>query len=324
MEQATPHRSPAFWPLALTGVILLLVCASLWVLWAKHAATAERLDKQAKTMAELEKRRDELNAMLMLEPCEAQKRLERSGEPMSSQETPASQAAPTEPQTRQKTANATANPALAAKVKAIENACVFVVSSDGKKSLSTGSGFFVAPGHVLTNRHVVDGNKRFIMVTSKSLGHPARARLLAASKGNNEDYALLKVDIPPGAKPCQLPFAKNVRKTEKVGAWGFPDLVGRADPAYARLLRGEDIEAVPELSYSEGVVSAVLGKQQKIIVHTAPISPGNSGGPLVNESGEVVGINTMITLDGASYRQASLALAAPDIVSFLGRNGIHP
>jgi len=327
MPQDTQKRNQAFWPLALTGLFMLLICACLWALWSANAENASRYEDQASVLSSLQSRRDELKTLLQLSPCEAQKRIKHITEfpANTGNAKPESAMAPTRAIGESTQSQPGASQANAAnKLDAIEQACVFVVSSDGKNSLSTGSGFFVSPGHVLTNKHVVEGGKSFVIVTSRGLGRPVRARVTAISSGANADYALLKVDMPSDARTAQLPFARNVRKTEKVGAWGFPDLVGRADPAYKRLLRGEDIGAVPELSYSEGVVSAVLNRQPGIIVHTAPISPGNSGGPLVNEAGEVVGINTMITLDESSYRQASIAFAASDILAFLVKSGLRP
>ena len=119
-----------------------------------------------------------------------------------------------------------------------------------------------------------------------------------------------------------MPFSSNVSRTEKVGAWGYPNIIGKNDPGYARLLKGKDFTAVPELSYTEGVVSAILERKPPVIIHTAPISPGNSGGPLLNANGQVIGINTMISLDDSSFRQASVALASADLLNFLKQNGI--
>lgn len=304
MAEEKKHH-PAFAPLLATSLIVLLIGASLWALWAANAAERLEVMRQAELLETLQSRRTELEKLLALDPCAAKQQMLHPRD-SSSQSVKTAGAAP---------ANT--------KVDDIEQACVFVISSDGKASLSTGSGFFVTSEHVLTNRHVVDGGKEFILVTNKNLGRPLRASLVATSTGKNSDYAVLKVSVPSDTRIKILPFATNVSKTDKVGAWGFPAIVGKADPAYLRFLRGEDVQAAPELSYSEGVVSAVLDRQPEIIVHTAPISPGNSGGPLINDAGEVVGINTMITLDETSYRQASLALAASDILKFLSQCGIQ-
>ncbi len=313
MDQSQGKKSAAFWPLVCTGLVLMLFCLWAWRLYSVNAAAVQENSGQNAKLAALQAQRDQLAGLLDLPPCEAKKRIMDNAEKNSRQAAPKAADIPSGSQAVATSKNV---------ADRVENACVFIVTPDGKKGLATGSGFFVAPGFVLTNRHVVENGKKFIIVTGKGMAHPAKARLAAVSGSPNADYALLQIDMPAANSPAALPFAKNVRKTEKVGAWGFPNLVGKADPAYARLLRGEDFEAIPELSYSEGVVSAILDRKPGIIVHTAPISPGNSGGPLVNEAGEVVGINTMISLDETSYRQASLALAAADILAFLAQNGI--
>lgn len=310
-------RHPAMAPLLVTGLLLLLIGVCFQALWAANAPERLAALRDEELLDALQSRRAAQEKLLALDPCAAKKHARELSpvKPVETAPAPVNATGARGTTAPPQSAQFTGKP----KLDAIEQACVFIISSDGKTSLSTGSGFFVTPEHVLTNRHVVEAGKEFIIIVNKNFGQPLRASLVAESKGKNSDFALLKVNLPSGLNVKALPLAANVNKTEKVGAWGFPAIVGKADPAYQRLLRGQDIGAAPELSYSEGVVSAVLERQPAIIVHTAPISPGNSGGPLINEAGEVVGINTMITLDETSYRQASLALAASDILGFLSQ-----
>lgn len=307
-------RHPARWPLIVTALILVAILVALWQIWAAQRDIRARADAQEERLASLVRERQELDALLALEPCEAAARLAPVSEAKPVSEAPPVSEA--KPVTKMRpAAKAAEDPDM------IERACVFLVSTDGRSGLSTGSGFFVAPGYVLTNRHVVANGAGRAFVTSAAMGEPAVAQVVAVGKGKNEDFALLRLKMPPQAATTVLPLARDARKTEKVGAWGFPHLVGENDPAYMRLMRG-DLSAAPELSYTEGVVSAILPGEPGLIVHTAPISPGNSGGPLLNAGGEVIGINSMIQLDNSSYRQASLAIAAQDLLRFLASAGI--
>lgn len=308
---SAPERHSARFPLLLTAALLLIIISCFWYLWLNNRS---QYAEEYARLGQLEQRKEELANLLSLTPCEARARLR----PAPVSESDASSTSVSEARTSIESVKAsTGGP------DAVERACVFIVAPGGKRTVSTGSGFFVAPGYVVTNRHVVGDSKGKVLVTSKGLGEPVRGEVVALSSGKNTDFAIVRVQTPPNARVATLPLSGGVQKTEKVGAWGYPDLVGKNDPAYARLLRGEDISAIPELSYTEGVVSAVLPRNPEIIVHTAPISPGNSGGPLLNGKGEVVGINTMITLDEGSYRQASLALSAADIQKFLASHGIR-
>ena len=86
------------------------------------------------------------------------------------------------------------------------------------------------------------------------------------------------------------------------------------------LLAGKS-QTAPEVVYSDGVVNVVLDRTPRLIVHSATVSQGNSGGPLVNAAGHVVGINTFIKLDEESYRQSSLAIVASSAMDFLREAG---
>lgn len=315
-------KSKSHWlPILLFLIFLAAFIYCVWLIWQQYAqARAARLEEQAR-LELLLKHKKELENLLELSPCEARDKAAVFLKPevFPDSETKSS---PRAEEIKENAAGGKAAPANAQDPDAIEAGCVFLVSLAGGNKLSTGSGFFIAPGYIATNRHVVGANPNKVLVTSKALGRPVPGRVIAKSSAKGEDFAIVKVDIPAGAHVKPLSFAADVKKTQKVGAWGFPNIIGRNDPSYTSLLKGENINAMPELSYSEGVVSAVLDRKPRVIAHTAPISPGNSGGPLVDESGKVVGINTMITLDEDSYRQASLALTADALVNFIKANGI--
>ena len=185
-----------------------------------------------------------------------------------------------------------------------------------------GTGFFINPDHVLTNRHVVaNAIDDMVMVTNASLRGARRGMVVARSDAPGYDFAVIKVMLAEVDQVPALPLSPTVNRTDKVSAWGFPALVSEQDPAYLRLLRG-DFNAVPEVVFTDGVVNAILQTSPRNIVHSAVVSQGNSGGPLVNEKGDVIGINTFIRLDADSNRQTQTALGSDAVMGFLRGKGI--
>jgi S1-C subfamily serine protease len=198
-------------------------------------------------------------------------------------------------------------------------------SADGE-SLSTGTGFFVGPNTIVTNSHVVADAGEAIYVTSEALHevHPAR---LVTSTGPPEigkpDFAILQVDdVGPAASSYVL--STNVDKLDNVIAAGFPGVVMETDPHYQALLQG-DASAVPELTAQSGAVTVIqtFPTGSEIVIHSADISPGNSGGPLVDTCGRVVGVNTFVNPDEqGTLRRLNYALHARELERFLDGAGV--
>lgn len=186
-----------------------------------------------------------------------------------------------------------------------------------------GSGFFVGPGLILTNKHVV-GNETKILITSDALGRPFTAKVVKQSatpkEVGNADFALLQI-----AEFTDNPIATIAAGTSKLAgvvAAGYPGLVILNDQALSRLNSG-DLSAAPDLVVSRGEISAIQqpggiqANSLETLVHTARIMPGNSGGPLVDDCGRVVGINTFITANSELASSAGFALGPAALREFL-------
>ena len=145
----------------------------------------------------------------------------------------------------------------------------------------SGSGFVVGPdGYILTNEHVISGQSRLTVVFSD--GSRLCADLVASDAAR--DIALLKVAA--SRTLSVLPFAKSVRAGDEVIALGHPLNLGE------------------EPTITKGVVSALRTVRGISYIQTdAAMNPGNSGGPLLNNEGQVVGMNTSVLRDiqGETY-----------------------
>ena len=178
---------------------------------------------------------------------------------------------------------------LPALVKRVKPTVVAIATYDATgEALMTGSGFFLRPGQVVTNLHVVRGAVRAEIKTLDGKGKvfPVNGTLAVDEEG---DLALLSVEMPlERAKVSEL-------------AHELPD-------------EGETIFVIGnplklEGSVSDGIVSAVreVPNSYRIIQITAPISHGNSGSPVFNLKGQVLGVVTVKVTNGQNI---NLAIAA--------------
>jgi uncharacterized protein len=148
---------------------------------------------------------------------------------------------------------------------------------------SSGTAFFVTPdGKALTNAHVVRGCREITVIT-EGQSHPAK--VLARDLGN--DLALLATDLHPA---LSANWRLQIRQGEDVVVYGFP-LTGA-------LASGGNV--------TTGIVTALAGRadDSRFLQVSAPVQPGNSGGPLFDRSGTVVGI-IVSKLDALSIASAT-------------------
>jgi len=175
-------------------------------------------------------------------------------------------------------------------IRRVKPSVVSVITYNAKGEVTlTGSGFFVRPGQVLTNLHVVEGAHHAEVRTFEGKGKTYTVAGLT-NVDEDGDLAVLSVEMPLDRASVVETAAAAPEEGEHIFVIGNP-------------LRLEG-------SVADGIVSAVrevpgLGR---IVQITAPISHGNSGSPVFNMKGQVVGVVTIRVMNGQNI---NLALGSP-------------
>jgi putative serine protease PepD len=172
---------------------------------------------------------------------------------------------------------------------------VVTINADVEGGTSVGTGVIISSdGEIVTNAHVVEGAAR-IRVRLAGETEPREVSLLAADPGN--DLALLRMS-GDGFEAATFADPESVRLGDQVIAMGF----------------ALGLDGAPSVTL--GIVSATertIGSQDVyldgLIQTDAAISSGNSGGPLVNAAGEVVGINTAVIRNTATTAASNVGFA---------------
>lgn len=179
-----------------------------------------------------------------------------------------------------------------------------VVGKNGEESV--GSGFFIdTEGKIATNAHVVRDAKTVNIETSD--GKKTKA-IGVVAKEKEKDIAIIQID-PDSLSIKPLPIAKDLpNKGDAVAAFGSPQGFGFTSTAgvVSSIRKGGEIKQVfKEMTNQDVFRQLGYDTDTNWIQFTASISGGNSGGPLVNMRGEMVGINTWTHPGGQNLNFAS-------------------
>jgi S1-C subfamily serine protease len=174
---------------------------------------------------------------------------------------------------------------------------------DGRQDMpdSTGSGVVIdAKGDILTNLHVIRTTDRWVITFWD--GSKSDAELVNAQPEN--DLAVIRAKVAPDdLKPATLASTGGLNPGDTVVAVGFPFGIGPS--VSAGVIAGLKREFVDPDRKDDG------GHMTNLIQFDAAVNPGNSGGPLVNRDGEVVGIVTALFNPTGQRVYAGMAFAVP-------------
>jgi len=179
---------------------------------------------------------------------------------------------------------------LAEKVYESVSQAVFVIESVGADgSVSMGTAFLAGDGKLITNAHVVGNGKPYLRVEA------VRVPCTVDRRDDVNDLAALSVSGSVTARPLLV-----TASAPQVGATVF--VVGTPVGL--------------ERSLSQGLIAGIRKENDRILLQiTAPVSPGSSGGPVVNKSGEVVGVAAGYLRGGQNLNFAVPAAAITQILT---------
>ncbi len=195
---------------------------------------------------------------------------------------------------------------------------VVTISVSSGSEGGNGSGEFItADGYILTNTHVVtlDGATASPEIEVKTFdGHVYQARLIGTDP--TIDLAVIKIDAPTAFKPIVFADSDKVNVGDNVVAIGAP--LGLSNTVTKGIVSAlnRTIQVASAAAPDEGGAGLELWSSQSsaapinidVIQTDAAINPGNSGGALVNEMGELVGVNVAIATAGNSSRGGSIGV----------------
>ena len=179
---------------------------------------------------------------------------------------------------------------------------------------STGTGFFISRnGHVVTNAHVVPGCTDIQLRTQSGM---VPAALVASEP--DKDLAVLRTDSRPGFVAKMRWESQMLQPGDRVQMLGYPEEYGQRGEAHI----------------SEATIKSLYGPQgeEEWISFTDSARKGNSGGPLLDQAGNVIGVVTakaqlsridLYNTGGEATEITDIAITIPTLKSFLQRHRVY-
>lgn len=208
-----------------------------------------------------------------------------------------------------------------AAARGVVRVVIVEAGEDGVFPVSHGSGFAVGGNRFVTNAHVVrdaeqDEDLRLAIVPPEG-GGAVYGRVVAIDV--QKDLALVATDGPLLLPPLALAGGAP-QDSGEVAAVGYPMNVDRAQG-----LSIEDIFSAQPPVKSRGFLSGFRPSRMfDTVLHTAPIARGNSGGPLLDGCGRVLGVNSFGAESESADGEFFFAVSARELVGFLRRAGVTP
>lgn len=214
---------------------------------------------------------------------------------------------------------------IADAVDKLYDATVIVKVGDGNKLSGWGSGFVYKKdakyGYIFTNHHVVDDAKKISIVMADET--EVEGELIGSDEYN--DVAVVKVPVEKILAVAEIGKSADVRLGDTIFAIGTPVSLEYSFTVTRGILSGRN--RLVEMRSSNNIFSQGDSWFMNLLQIDASINSGNSGGPLANSNGEVIGItNSKLSSSGSSASIENMGFAIPiedalNVASMLEENG---
>ncbi len=219
-------------------------------------------------------------------------------------------------------AAAQADPAdIDAAARGVVRVVIVEISGDEVIPVSHGTGFAVGPETIVTNAHVVaearEDDELAIGIVPSDGASAVYGRLINVSP--RTDLALVATTSPLRLPPLTI-SGNATADSGTVTAVGYPMNVDRAQGLSMR----DIFTAQPPVKSTGSLAGRRPTRDFDSLLHTAPIARGNSGGPLLDECGRVIGVNSFGAETSGADAEFFFAVSARELLTFLRANDVTP